>query len=421
MRIRPGSKTHDHTLPIQAALLSAKSNQIDTLLFEKGHYFISEPLLPYDSLVILGIGLDEVIIEQTVWGHPAFDLINISNVSISEMQILTRQPRQYPNGFASRGTDGFVGNAGIYSNGHSSKFKNLEIEGFTCGLFLSSWNGIGLYEQKINNQVSDIEVSRVDFGILATGQKDLAIKNISGSYEQQLGSTASPHLIYISDANDPAYVWSEDLTIRNCYAENAKLGIAYQIGSVRGGSLSNLNARRCNGILAVKRIFNFEIDSLIAYEDNSPEAGSVFILPDQVENLHINFIFIESLNPKARLLRLDGKNNVYENIYLSTAISTITDMGIITMEGESSVLKNVFISNQNAQAGGLGVRLQGKNQMLENLNCNNCNFGFSIMQDCFNCNVTFDSRAIGHPTGDNKLAPNFNYSTTSRLVDHAQF
>lgn len=389
---------------------------MDSIFIERGNYFINRPITVSNKMVIFGDLRDEVVVQQLTWGYPVFDVLNADEVTISNMTLVSQQPRTYPNGFVSRGTDGFVNNSGIYSNSSKGIFEHLDIEGFTCGIFLSSWDGKGLYEQKIGNRITDIKVSRVDFGVLVTGQKNLWVDEIHGSYMQQKGSGAAPHLIYISDSTDPAYAWNENITIEHCYAENSPIGIAFQIGSVREGHLSGLYAKGCNGLIAMERVQNVTMDTLVALDDISPEAGSFFVKPKGVEHLFCTHIRIESLNPKARLMRLDGVYNRFEDIVLQTASTSINDIGIITMEGSDNVLAHVSISCRNADAGGLGVRLQGLRQQLENLECSSCAIGFSIMEDCQDCSVRLESHKVVFPDQKMLPAPNYNYSKTSSVT-----
>ena len=415
--IRQISNSEDYSNIIGDAIKMAEKNHIDTIYFAPGYYPVKEPIRPKEGVVMIGRSSKEVIIEQLTWGHPAFDVLDADHVTIANMTMVSDQHRAYPNGFVSRGTDGFVNNAGIYSNSSFGHFEHLNISGYTCGVFLSSWNGSGLYEQKVENVISDIVVSTVDFGVLATGQKNLTINGLRGSYTQSQGSGASPHLIYISDSTDPGYVWSEDINITNCHAENSPLGIAFQIGSVTEGHVSSLTAIACNGLLALKRVNHIEFDSLVALQDNSPEAGSLFIQPEKVENLIFNYVRIESTNPKARLLRLDGKNNRFQNVHIISASDTLNDIGLITLEGEHNVLTDIHISSRRPGTGGLGVRLQGVENELDQLECTACFIGYSMMEDCVSCKVTTDETKVCYPDATGRAAPNYNYSKTSQRVN----
>lgn len=402
---------------INAAIEDATKQGIDTVLLLKGTYIIRSPIKLSPHLVLVGENKHDVIIEQMTWGHPVFDVMDADQVTISNMTLVSQQPRVYPNGFVSRGTDGFVNNAGIYSNSSNGHFDHLYISGFTCGVFLSSWNGAGLYEQKVGNVISDIDVHTVDFGVLATGQRNLTINNFRGSYTQSHDSGASPHLIYISDSTDPGYVWSENINIKNCHAENSPLGIAFQIGSVNKGHVNNLTAIGCNGLLAIKKVTQMEFDSLMALQDNSPEAGSLFVQPEKVENVVFNYIRIESTNPRARLLRVDGKNNRFQNIHVISASDTLNDIGLITVEGEHNVLTDILIDSRRPGTGSLGVRLQGVGNEVEKLECTACFIGYSIMEDCVSCIVRTDETKVRYPDTSGRAAPNYNYSKTSQRID----
>jgi len=417
IEIKPAAGRKDcHTL-IQYAIQESKARRIDTIFFKSGLFPVSSPILPEEGVFFLGENKEKVVIEQRTWGYPAFDVFNRPNVSISNLTILSKQPRIYPNGFVSRGTDAFVNNAGIYSNSHNGAYSHLVVRGFTCGLFLSSWNGSGLYEQKMNNHLYEIQVDKVDFGVLATGQKYLSIRNLTGTYEQQKGSNAAPHLIYISDANDPAYAWTEDFEIANCFAKDGLGGHAFQIGAARNGHMSNLNALRCTGILAIENFVNVVIDTLVALEDKTHEVGSVFIQPVNVENVKMNYVRIETLNPKARLLRLDGKNNIYTNIILQTPIDHVDDLALITVEGERSEISNVSIRSLSNEAGAIGVRLQGQYLKLQNIDCTSCRAGFTIAMDCQQCSAIFNSKKIGAPKNFKEFAFYYDQSTTAKITD----
>jgi len=419
IRIRSLERITDYSQAITQAMALAQTSKVDTILFEAGQYKVSTPIVPFPGVMIKGIKRDKVIIEQMTWGHPAFDVYNVANVSISEMTIVSTQPREYPNGFVFRGTDGFVNNAGIYSNSEYGTFTHLDISGFTCGLFLSPWNGVGLYEQKKDNVVEDVKVDKVDFGVLATGQKNFSINHLSGTYQQQQGSGAAPHLIYISASNDPDQVWTEDFSITNCYAIDGIGGQAYQLGTARNGTMTNLNTLRCSGILAVKNFINVVIDTLVVLEDRTNEVGSVFIQPLNVEHITMKNVRIESLNPVARILRLDGNYNAYSNISVMTAIDHISDQALITMEGEHSTLSGVTILTLSDKVGGTGVRLQGKYLVLENITCNACRAGFAITTDSRDCKVVFESSRIAAPKNCKECAFFYNQSTSSTITDQS--
>jgi len=415
--IKCKARIKNYSQIIRQSMVIAHENNLDTILFEAGHYYIDTPIVPLPGIIFKGANRDKVIIEQKTWGHPAFDIYNVADVSVISMTILSTHVRQYPNGFVYRGTDGFVNNAGIYTNSEYGTFTHLNISGFTCGIFLSPWNGVGLYDQKEKNVVDDIKVDKVDFGVLATGQKNFLINRLSGTYQQQQGSGASPHLIYISASNDPAQVWTEDFRITNCHATDGINGHAYQLGTARNGVMTNLNTLRCTGILAVKNFVNVVIDTMVALEDKTHEVGSIFIQPLNVENITMKNVRIESLTPGARLLRLDGNNNTYSSISITTAVDRICDQALITMEGENSTLSWVTIHTLSDTVGGTGVRLQGKNLVLENISCNTCRAGFAITEDSQDCKVVFDGKKIVAPKKCKECAFFYDQAPTSTITD----
>jgi hypothetical protein len=345
-------------------------------------------------LTLEGTSKDSVWIEQEKWGYPAFDIHSIDSCSVRKVSIISKQKRIYPNGFFDRGTDRYVTNAGIYSDSHHGSFEDLRIKGFTCGIFLSSWNGKGLYEQKRNNRVREVVVDSVDFGLLLTGQKNLSVSRLSGSFLRQENSGGAPHLIYISDAVDPAHVWTEDFEIRDCLALNSSGGHAYQMGSVRNGSIIDLKADRCTGILAVVNFVNITIDTLVALRDQTHPVGSVFIQPVNVRGIKMNYVSIESENPQALLMLLDGEDNEYSDIILKGAIREVSDKYLVVFKGKNSEIHGIRYESPVEEAGAVIVLMEGTNMFMENITCAGCRAAFNVHQSCLQCIVELDSREI---------------------------
>lgn len=418
--VRQCSQERDCTEEINLILREANARGIDTVILDSGHYRITAPITVPTGMVIQGAGKEEVCIEQLVWGHPVFDLLFSDEVSICGISLLSRQPRVYPNGFVTRGTDGFVNNAGIYSNGSGGYFRDLTIEGFTCGLHLSAWDGVGLYAKKMKNVVQDISVNRVDFGVLATGQQGLLVNRVKGTFEKQTGSESAPHLVYISSAQDPAYAGSGDLQIRDCQAMNSNGGHAFQLVSVRGGRISNLRAEGCSGILAIRRCENVHFDTLIALRDEPNAVGSLFIHPEQVDSNTFAGIRIDCINPTARILRLDGKGCSYTDMELRSSLNHVSDQSLVTLEGSDSVLRDLRILTLTDSVGAIGVRIQGIRLQLDGLECNSCMAGFTVTADSKDCAVRFDPSRISKPRGETKHNLYFDYSQNLSIVNIAE-
>jgi hypothetical protein len=150
--------------------------------------------------------------------------------------------------------------------------------------------------------------------------------------------------------------------------------------------------------------------------DDPNPVGSVFIQPDQVDKNVFNYILVECRNPDARILRLDGSGCSYRNLEVRPSLDRVSDLALITLEGNDSEIRGVKVVTSSTTVGAVGVRLQGKGLTLSGLECNSCLSGFTVTEDSEDCEVVIRPDQVRQPQDHGDYLPYYNYSRTTRIT-----
>jgi hypothetical protein len=240
-----GDGTTDDTTAIQGAATAAAGL---TLFFPKpaSYFKITGPIaISANTTIVLDPG---AIIEQVTKYKPVFDVLAADGVSVRGNGALLRYTgsRTFTAGTTTRGDAEYGYAAGVWSNGNRTVVRDLRVEGLTAGVHFSGWNGTALTDYAHDSNVVDnIRVDTVDFGLLCTGQSDLTVRAIRGKTVLSPTSTNPDHLIYVSHG-----ARNRQIVVSDCEAWDGG-STAYQFKGVDGGTVKNLAARNCAGLMSL--------------------------------------------------------------------------------------------------------------------------------------------------------------------------
>ncbi|WP_170845714.1 glycosyl hydrolase family 28-related protein [Parapedobacter composti] len=306
-----GDGITDDTDSIQH-ILNRAQGKIVFFPISKNHYLIKKPLLLKSSTSIKGESDTGSKIIQTTWGMPAFEIYNEDSCLIENLLIKYEGNRLNISG-GYRGNNKSSYCAGVYLNGHNSAINNVNIEGFVCGVFLTNYNldNTNSFQTLAkNNIVRDINVNKVDFGVLITGQIDLEIENIYGTCEQSQKLHPS-HLVYVGGKTERAI-------IKNCYANNINSGAAFQFRMLNNSFIYNLNAESCSGIVSIIDCKNNTLQKIRSILDTSPnysfyfQRGKLGSYNNTIDSLFIH----KSATGSVHAISIDGQENVIKNVHI---------------------------------------------------------------------------------------------------------
>lgn len=260
----------DDTAALQALLDDGAGG---TVTIAKGNYAITGPLSVADATeVVIQPG---TVIEQKTKYTPVFDLLFVDDVVIrGNGALLTwTGSRAYTGGTSFRGNDAYAYGAGVYVAGSRNKLFDLRAHGFTCGVYLSSWNGTALGNYaKFDNEIHNLTVDTVDFGVLFGGQVNPVLRNIRGSYSIQTGSPNPPHLLYVTASG-----LNRNIDIDGMRARDGVGGHAFQFKGVDGGKAQNLHAHNCEGLTSISNSNDLAVDASSSDELGQGELGTVYV------------------------------------------------------------------------------------------------------------------------------------------------
>jgi hypothetical protein len=328
-----GNGTTDDTDAIWAALTAGAGGSVT---IPRGTYSISAPLtVAANTEVVIQPG---TIIDQTTKYTPVFDILDADDVVIRGNGALLRWSGSRAYTFAGgsvRGDDPYAYGAGVWSNGNRTRIHDLRASGFTAGVYLSAWNGTTLAnEVHSDNEVHNLHVTDVDFGVLFGGQVNPKLRNITGSTTLQIGSGNPDHLIYVTDTGLNRGV---DIDGGNCTgSEDAP----YQFKGIAGGRAVNLYARDAPGLVNLQGCTDFHVQGA-----NSNDTASG-------EN-----------NPAVQFLDSSCARCVVDAV--TRADDTVTGSRVAYIHGTDNVVRLKARARQTTDADLYHVRLAGTRNALD--------------------------------------------------------
>jgi hypothetical protein len=340
-----GDGVTDDTAELQAALTAGAGKTV-RIPASAGFYLITTGLVvPAGTTVVLDAG---TVIEQATKAKPVFDCLSVDDVTIEGNGALLRYTgsRTFAVGTTTRGDAQYVSAAGVWSNGNRTTVRNLRVEGLTCGVHLSGWNGTALtaYAHE-GNVVENLLVDTVDFGLLYTGQSGLRFAGIRGTSVLSPGSTNPSHVIYASHG-----ARSRQISGADCEAWDVLDANPFQFKGQDGGTVKNLTARNCVGVLSIGGVSgphntdlafsNVVGRDLLATGGN----GAVYYQGNADLRVRIDGLSLH-LAASDRAIRLDGIDNVITNVKIRSRHDVQSDTDDVLVLGTRNGIDGISIVN----------------------------------------------------------------------------
>lgn len=293
----------DARLALQNGLTAAAGG---SYTIPRGNYYIVGALVPAANTEIT-IQPGTTITQGTKY-TPVFDCLNVDDVVIHCNNALMRWTGSRAYTFAGgsfRDDDPYVYGAAIWSNGNRCRFYDVRAEGFTCGVYLSGWNGTArINYSKFGNEVHNVTVNTVDFGVLFCGQVDPVIRNVRGSYALQTSSTNPSHILYASNG-----ALNRNVDIDGLFPTGGSGGHAVALKGVDGGRLVGLHTRDCPGLIAIDDINDVTMAMRSVGDTGDAESGSIYCISD-ADRCRIDAeIHISDASTGVRLARFQGNHS----------------------------------------------------------------------------------------------------------------
>jgi hypothetical protein len=351
-----GDGTTNDTAAIQAALDSGARRVL--VPAPSVAYRITARLRPKAGQTIIGEGWRSVI-RQDTWGETVFDAVDVDDLTVENLRCLTTQARTF-NPTSGRGDNKGAENAGIWSNGNRLNIRNVWVDGFIVGAYLTNWHmdatGAWVWTVQEGTRINGLTVNSVDFGVLVRGQKDCRLENITGSYTVVPGDPGAlppPHLIYFA-ANQRSY----DVVVANCSATNGSTyedAYAFQFKSVTRGTVTGLMADNCRGLMALFDCEDMNFSQLTSTNDQGISGqGSITLANVGNKRVSIDGANID-MAVDARAMRIDGEDGRFRNIQTFTKRETSNpSLPDISVYGNRNTLDNVTDTNKGA-GGATGI------------------------------------------------------------------
>lgn len=339
-----GDGSSDDSTAIQTALTAA-AGAIVFFPQPSSYYKITVPLTVSAGTTFL---LDPgCIIEQTTKYNPVFDILDADGVTIQGNGALLRYTgsRTFTSSGSFRGEQQYAYGAGVWTNSDRTHVSNLRVEGFTEGVYLSGWTGAAQTNYAaVNNVIADLVVNTVDFGVLMSGQSDVTLRGIRGTSVVSPSSTNPSHLIYISHA-----ARCRQVAISDCEAWDIADSAAYQIKGVDGGTVKNLAARNCAGLMNLATgtgddNYDLTFSNIHGRDMASSGGNGCIFMGANNHRVKIDGLSIHQATSD-RAIRLDGTDCALSNVVVRARHDSQADTYDVAVLGTRNTIDGISIVN----------------------------------------------------------------------------
>lgn len=404
----------------QAQTIIAAAESGSVVVFSPGNYTAPNTgFAPTNDNVT--IDSSRAVINSTVWGIPAFDLMGRSHITMicGVVQFTGSRGTTGPGTF--RGSANYCGTSAIWANGDYIRVEKLHSIDYVCGVFFSSWDGTQLNGKYSNqNYVGAIEVESYDFGILFTGQNNLTI---DGAYfHDPLDDSAGVNACHGIYGSSVTAFRDTNVTIRNVNCINNTLGHAYQVKYSDRLNIKNMTAYSCTGVLSLIDCHDMQVDGIASKADSCYSTLGSFTmqstdLVSQNPNVKNVDLYIND-NVNVRPVLIISANGKYENFKVSSGFnSNPANMSIYDIRGNGNSLNNSYGECRNTAVLGVILGLAPVSAGVEVKNCEfkNVTYLVSILTGVTGVILKFDDAVQSYIT-DKVLAAStitYNYVTVS--------
>lgn len=409
-----GDGVADDTAAINAALASATGGGVG-VYFPKT-YRISDALLVPAGTEVWGTGKADQIL-QTAWPVPVFDVGENDDVTIHDIRaknLSTRVQTGYmtlTRGNWSKNMSSFV-----VSHGHRTKVYRCGEENFEIGVNLINWNSAAgaRQGQMVGCVVDDFEVADSFVGVFATGFKGLTVTKVRGWYAQASDGTQASHLFYLGDSTEVTP--NMGLIVSDCHATFGRVGNAFQIKNVNGGSVTNITADDCSGLISFADLRNVTMTGLVSTNDVYADVYGSIAGDGVLEGVKIVAPVVRLLGDGVAIRLLAGTNCSLSDPLVTVVHTTAqpADTFDIAVTGSWTVT-NPTVINTGAQSRDAIGLFTGDGGAIRKPRTEGSRVGVTIRGSVTNGTVEAEPGAI-KPHATYGLHPLQNTSPTSRII-----
>lgn len=336
----------------------------------KKHFCVTEEISINKPIKILGF--KGAIFEQKTWGKPFFR-VNTDNVEIDGDMKIINSGIQNGNVSGLNGTpvsteparDYCAGIYGYLCNGLKiARQHEIKFEGFYCAVSL-----YGKDELSVDNEIGNIKINNVSFGLLASAQKEPKVGIVSGTYVTMPNGGVPPHLIYFTGG--ARGIISESLFIDTLIGIDGVDSTILQLKHVKDFYVDKVKGTNCYGMISLDNTADGTINSIHG-KDIIGNQGIYFIgNTGGHQRLNINDIYLEGTAP---LINCNSTNDkVTEGITLGNVkivTNSPTPVGVVcTLRGSNHRVNNFECIHRNAV--GNGIEFWGSKHSLGGIKCEN--------------------------------------------------
>jgi len=293
-----GDGVTDDTESIRAAATAAAGK---VLLFPPDLTFkVTDSVVVGSGTTVIGYG---ATIRQDTKHKPCLDIVQGVGVKVYGLSFLTELTRTYTGGASVRGNDVYALWCGVTASGSRCTIRDCSFDGFTCGVYLTTWDGSALGGDCEDMTIADCAANDCDFGVLTLETHRCVIERIRGTWSRQSGSSNPAHLVYVAGAGGT----STELVVRDIEGWDSSDSYCVQVKSTTGAVLSRITSTNSAGVLSVADVIGAEIDSVQALDDITPTTGSLY-MQGGCEDIRLRGVHIECFDPvtAARAGRIAG-------------------------------------------------------------------------------------------------------------------
>jgi hypothetical protein len=296
----------------------------------------SEIQVRTSGLTIRGASRD-VEIQQQTWLKPAFDILDCDDVTVENLFLnYTGTNRTMPADQIFRAqSNPYTFSAGVWTNGHRNTVQQCNIRRFAVGVFFSAYNSATTqYEHgKQGNRILDCEIWNIDHGTLYLGQIGIEIGRVyTHDHIDSSGGTNPPHSTYSVGNSTGNLPGSEEANVHDLICINNNVGHAFQAKYSLGGTMTNLTAENCQGLLNTVDLRDVMLSNFVGRNIDNPGGGAAITFGHINGNARCVFNGLHlTMVPGKRALQLRGDDMRYSDFNI------VSNRDAVSPDGEFCV------------------------------------------------------------------------------------
>lgn len=260
--------------------------------------------------------------------------------------------RVYPSGSpAWRADNPLMAQTAVYATAPGTRITNIRGGGWEALVYLTNYKHAtsakagfvdGYYVDAIASYADN------DFGVLAIGTEGAHIGAVSGSYSPTLeGTSPPPHLVYVSDNQPHKRMTGGGWRAKDGGGVGANH--AFVVKGVTGGSLTDLVADNCPGLITFTADHHLTVSGLVATNDragiDTPGAAAT-IQHGTADSTFVTIVDADLSGQPDRFVALSGNDGQIGRLVIATARTTyISTQFELTVAGNRNRIRSLSYRN----------------------------------------------------------------------------